>query len=265
MAASLDALASLLGYLGADARKYTQEEEDEEQLTSSSSSGAVVLIEDTSSSPAWGVVMKLVRDAATSPAFARVVVVCAERPKQEVCASFVRAGAVPPRDDHDDNDDSRVSFVDACALMASDAWAEGGLGVAQYSCVIRQQRRSERNEFTKQLEGMLGKTLRRSTGDKPTLVVVDSVNVRRCHVTLRPCTHTHMCEEIIMITNFKGSRCRARGMSVRYRGADARMHTLSCRPRCLHTYVRAIRHILTAVRMAFADAVVGRGLRGRLP
>ena len=199
MAAPLAALAGLFGYVGADARTLAQEQDDDEQLVSSSSA-AVVLIEDTSSSPAWGLVMKLVRDAATSPAFARVVVVCAERPKHEVCASFVRAGAAPPRDDNvDDDDDSRVHFVDACALMASDVWAEGGLGVAQYSCGAQQQRHhSERNEFTKQVEGMLGNTLGRSTGDKPTLVVVDSVNVRPCYITHHFCTHTCIYTNVCM-------------------------------------------------------------------
>ena len=207
---SLAALAGLLGYLGTDARTFTQELDDQEQPASSSSSAAVVLIEDTSSSPAWGLVMKLVRDAAASPAFARVVVVCAERPKHEVCASFMKAGAAPPRD----GDNSHVRFIDTCALMASDAWAEGGHGVAQYSqCIAPQQRhRSERNEFTKQVEGMLGGTLGSNNSDTPTLVVVDSVNVRHYHSTQDTCTRTHTCtcvHVLIAYVSRNGSRSRA--------------------------------------------------------
>lgn len=176
---------------------------------------AVVTIEDVYTVPAWGILMKLLRDAVRSgaaamhrpdggaPTFQRIVVICANHCREDCVASLERANIPLPEEGRSGrSDEMALHFIDIGSRVF------GGVGdgewlsaesIAAYSTRADVSASGAKNAYAEQLMGSLRAVTDDCNGVR-TLYLVDSANA----ISLGVNSHAHFLEFLDQLT---GRQC----------------------------------------------------------
>ena len=172
-------------------------------------SAAVVTIEDTYTLPAWGLLMRLLRDAVApgaargAPPFRRVVVVCANRCREDCVASLERANVALPREGGGAGEGPALRFIDVGESVLLGADGEAVADVASYSARAGREAQGPRNAYAESLMGALRDAAdARGAAGGDTLYLVDSVNA----ISLGVDSRAHFLDFLDALIGRGGSR-----------------------------------------------------------